>query len=61
MTRTATSKTLVERPRSGRTMKRLTCYLSPELAKELAIQAIREDRSQSDLIERAVTAYLKKK
>lgn len=48
---------IIER-KGGRVRRRMTVYLSPELARDLGMHAVGQGADVSDLIEEAVSAYL---
>jgi hypothetical protein len=45
--------------KSGRVRQKLSIYLSPELAEQLKIEAVRRRCDASDLVEEALAGYLK--
>lgn len=46
--------------RNARTLRRLTCYLPPDLALALDIAAVKANRSRSDVLADALAVYLER-
>ena len=46
--------------RNARTLRRLTCYLPPDLALALDIAAVKANRSRSDVLTDALAVYLER-
>ena len=46
--------------RNARTLRRLTCYLPPDLALALDVAAVKRNRSRSDVLADALAAYLER-
>lgn len=50
----------VQRKRDGAVRKRMTIYLTPEMAKSLAMRSVVTDRDMSELVEEALSLFLSK-